>query len=353
MSAAQQQAGTLKVALFDDMGGSSSKKGVPNCRGAADLEVCLKGGKRWLEIKEFRCHRVSGSDIRNGILERGKFDVIIHPGGEGVAQGKALGKAGLAAVRKFVRDGGGYVGICAGANLASADENYLPHTLGIIQSRTQDSTPEYPAVKNLRGVGTADIELNDAGRQVFGTDRTIVRRVVYANGPLFAPTSSLPDFGSPGAADEIFPQQKYTVLARYVSEVAATRFGRETSTKMTGKVAAMWSTFGSGRVLCISPHPEKPQGPHYMIRNAVRWVTDSPLHPWMLANPSQPVSAAASDSGSSEEIREEIITFADNARPASPTFKRLRVPTPQPRLLIRKRSVFSRLAALPPATAAR
>ncbi|MFM9148181.1 MAG: BPL-N domain-containing protein [Verrucomicrobiota bacterium] len=36
-------------------------------------------------------------------------------GGSGSAEAEGLGVAGREEVRKFVREGGGYVGICAGA----------------------------------------------------------------------------------------------------------------------------------------------------------------------------------------------------------------------------------------------
>ncbi|KAJ9453466.1 Biotin apo-protein ligase-related protein [Diplonema papillatum] len=265
----QQQ---VLVALYDDVGGSSAKKGVPNCRGAADLEDCLraraKAGR--LAGREFLVQRVTGKDIAGGVLKRQNFDVLIHPGGEGYAQGRRLGHEGMRLVKEFVSQGGGYVGICAGANLASADDNYAPYRIGLVASRTLDSTPQYPNVKNLRGVAMCDIELNDVGREVFRTDAIAVKKIVYANGPLFLKDDQC-------KTEDAF-RSRFEILARYSSEVAASDYGRFVRCKgnayrMTGKPAIIACPYGLGRVLCFSPHPEKPNGSQWMIRAAVRWVS--------------------------------------------------------------------------------
>jgi putative intracellular protease/amidase len=61
--------------------------------------------------------RISAEEIRAGELS--EFDVLIHPGGSGSKQGKALGESGREAVTQFVRDGGGYLGVCGGAYLTT------------------------------------------------------------------------------------------------------------------------------------------------------------------------------------------------------------------------------------------
>eukprot|EP01063_Lacrimia_lanifica_P011303 TRINITY_DN18112_c0_g1_i1.p1 TRINITY_DN18112_c0_g1~~TRINITY_DN18112_c0_g1_i1.p1 ORF type:complete len:358 (+),score=74.56 TRINITY_DN18112_c0_g1_i1:686-1759(+) len=92
--------------------------------------------------------------------------------------------------------------------------------------------------------------------------------VVYANGPLIMK-------GAPNHVDPL--RSGFKVLATYTSEVNVTEYGREVKGRgeywqMKGKPAAIAAPYGSGRVLCMSPHPEKPRGPNWMIRNAVRWV---------------------------------------------------------------------------------
>jgi hypothetical protein len=41
---------------------------------------------------------------------------------------------------------------------------------------------------------------------------------------------------------------------------------------MKGTTAIAAATFGDGRVLCFSPHPEKTPGLEYMIVRAISWA---------------------------------------------------------------------------------
>ena len=58
------------------------------------------------------------ADIREGALDQ--FDLVLFPGGSGSKQAEGLNKAGREDVKKFVRKGGGYIGICAGSYLATS-----------------------------------------------------------------------------------------------------------------------------------------------------------------------------------------------------------------------------------------
>lgn len=62
-------------------------------------------------------NELCGTDVRGGALDR--HDVLYVPGGSVFAQHAELGTAGRAAVVQWVASGGGYVGVCAGALLAS------------------------------------------------------------------------------------------------------------------------------------------------------------------------------------------------------------------------------------------
>ena len=94
----------VRVALYTDTGAAGDIDGL-----AALLAAT--GG--------MTVERTDAATIRAGGL--GGFDLVIHPGGSGSRQGKALGEDGRRAVREFVRDGGGMMGICAGAYLAAGD----------------------------------------------------------------------------------------------------------------------------------------------------------------------------------------------------------------------------------------
>jgi hypothetical protein len=114
-----------------------------------------------------------------------RFDVLIFPGGRGHRQAAALGDEGRRAVQDFVRAGGGFVGICAGGFLATAQYDW---SLGLVNTRTLHGDREIPGIgkKSMadRGPGAVKIELTGAGRAVFG-DIQQPFDVSFSGGPIY------------------------------------------------------------------------------------------------------------------------------------------------------------------------
>src|SRR4051812_34460745 len=106
----QPAAKPIRVAIYEDAGASPNKL-VPLLEKQPAIQVT----------------RVTAEQIRSGALDQ--VDVLIHPGGSGGKQGNNLAEAGRERVRAFVRRGGGYVGICAGAYLATCDYTWSLHIL--------------------------------------------------------------------------------------------------------------------------------------------------------------------------------------------------------------------------------
>ncbi|MDR1480535.1 MAG: glycosyltransferase family 39 protein [Planctomycetaceae bacterium] len=77
----------------------------------------------------FSWQPINAQQIINGELKF--YDVIIFPGGKGTKQWETLGKEGRKKVDEFVRNGSGYLGICAGAFLATTRD----HGLSLINAR--------------------------------------------------------------------------------------------------------------------------------------------------------------------------------------------------------------------------
>lgn len=221
----------IRVALFDDNG--SFGRGVPTV--FAQLE----------KAQEFAVQKLNGPQIGDGTLSHEAFDVVIFTGGSGSRQSKAIGEAGLVAVRRFVEHGGGYIGICAGAYLACDGFSWGAK---ILDAKTVSS-------KWKRGVGDVQIEFTDKGREILGfpSGRLTIR---YANGPIYtsANSVSIPDFEP---------------LAFFRTEFAGN--GSPVGA-MVNAPAVVAGTFGRGRVLCSSPHPEQTAGMEAFIARAVRWT---------------------------------------------------------------------------------
>lgn len=191
-----------------------------------------------------RVHERTAEQIRQGQLAG--MEIVLHPGGSGGGQGRALGDAGREAVRKFVADGGGYIGICAGAYLATSHYDWSLH---ILDAHVIDR--EHWA----RGTGTVDIALSDSAKQFFATAKETAA-VRYANGPLLGPGNNekLADFES---------------LAIYRGEIA--KNGAPTGV-MPGTTAIAKGDYEKGKVVCFSCHPESSDGQQFMLHEAIEWV---------------------------------------------------------------------------------
>jgi len=220
----------IRVAIYSDAGASK--------RGPDDVTACLaKAAGR------FAVTRVTAEQIRSGALS--KADVLVQGGGSGSGQANALGPEGREKIRAFVEQGGGYVGICAGAYLATTDYTW---SLGILNAKVLDRKHWN------RGSGQVSLAITDAGRQRLGLSDDVVQ-CLYYQGPLLAPgEKDLPAFRS---------------LATYASEIA--KNGAPEGV-MKGTTAAAEATFGKGRVIAISPHPERSNGLDGVIRRSIAWT---------------------------------------------------------------------------------
>lgn len=226
----KKSAAPIRVAIYDDAGGGG--------KGPANLERCLtpKAG--------FTTQRVTAGDIRAGVLK--DFDVVVMPGGSGSKQAAALEEKGREEIRRFVDSGRGYLGICAGAYLASADYTWSLH---LLDAKVLDRKHWN------RGNGDVQLLFTGCGREFHGasTEQVTVR---YAQGPLLAPAgkAEIPD---------------YEELAKFETEVV--KNGASPGV-MKGTTAAARGTFGQGRVFCYSPHPESYGNLDHYIQAAVRWT---------------------------------------------------------------------------------
>jgi len=221
----------IRVAVYNDVGvGRSIKELMSVLEKADELDV----------------QKITAEDIRGGALD--EYDVVIHPGGSGSKQGKQLDAEGREAVRSFVRKGGGFIGVCAGAYLASAD---YPWSLHILDAKVLDRKHW------ARGTGTVRIGLSDEGRRILRDDSQNVS-IYYGQGPLLAPAAdpSIPDF---------------VPLGTYETEIAK---NGAPSGVMVGTTAIAAGQFGRGRVLCFSPHPEKTDGLGSFVHRAVEYVAE-------------------------------------------------------------------------------
>ncbi len=241
---------TIQVGLFDGPGtGSSGKTNIPRIVDQAN---------------NIDIHFLGVEDIHPDVLSQ--FDLLIFPGGSGSKQANALGDERREFVRHFVKDRGGYVGVCAGAYLCSAHYSW---SLNLVDSHVFTGSREIEGIGRkqmwYRGETTRiEIELSEAGQQIF-VDVPPKFDVNYHNGPIISPKQS----------SEI---EDYTPLAWFRSEQV--RYPPQQGT-MINTPAIVSGRFGEGRIISISPHPEADQKLESIIVDSIRWVA---LHPSNVAD---------------------------------------------------------------------
>lgn len=224
----------VRIAIYDGPGSGDS--GIDNVEARAR------------QLAGAQITRLSPAEVGTTDLIR-RFDVVVFSGGSGSKQGNAIGEAGRANVRDFVRNGGGYLGVCAGAYLACSNFEW---SLGILDARTVST-------KWRRGRGFLDLQLDPAGREIFGPVSGAFK-VRYNNGPVIKPMGrdDIPD---------------YAPVATYLTELAEN--GTPAGIQI-GSPAQAIGTYGKGRVFISSPHPENTPGLENMIPRALLWAAGGP-----------------------------------------------------------------------------
>ncbi len=208
---------------------------------------------------------VSPGAVKNGALD--DLDIFIIGGGSGSKFNTLLGADGCAKVEDFVRAGGGVLASCAGGYSFVRGHNEALSLLEIANARCVDTENGRWA----RGKGVVEIATDDAA--------TPSLKIFYANGPIWQITDA-PGFGVTKA------------LATYVTEV---KKEGDPGGVMAGTPAILGGTFGRGRYVLFSAHPEFQEklGNFPLIVEAARWVVRGPLKPgetvdWKSVFPASP-----------------------------------------------------------------
>jgi glutamine amidotransferase-like uncharacterized protein len=142
--------------------------------------------------------------------------VWVQPGGHSWNAAHALGAKKMERLRRFVSEGGGYVGFCAGAFLASAG-----------WTGTRNNDPLVPMLGLIPLL--TDVYDNPQAASILAIDWLGTTHYFYwEGGPYFIEPAT--------------PLNNIEVVGRYAN----------------GQLAALRTTFGQGRVFVTGFHPEAP-----------------------------------------------------------------------------------------------
>ncbi len=176
---------------------------------------------------------------------------MIQPGGGCTKQYKALGEKGAEALKRFVRDGGKYYGVCAGAFMAMQQSRKDYPRLGLIPFKGDD--PEH-----YRGDAPIKVEFTEDGMEALGaTNKT--RTVIYFGGPAAVPGEPVDD------AD-------VKVFGKYAGRTINTK-QPEPVEEMLGKGAFLGGRVGKGKLFVSCPHPEKEECTFDIVRGGMKYLT--------------------------------------------------------------------------------
>jgi glutamine amidotransferase-like uncharacterized protein len=186
------------------------------------------------------------------------YDVLAMPGGSGGYYYLNSSNISGSAIKSFVSNGGGYLGICAGAYSAAYYTQDYYYGWGLAPNITC-THPNHE--------GDLTVQITSTGEQIMGTSGIVT--LAHYNGPaMYASGNAL-------------------IFATYADNII----------KSNGMAAIVGDFYGQGRVVLSGPHPElDPQVP-IIIANLVAWAANysgTPVDPSTLASISQISSAAAS-----------------------------------------------------------
>ena len=211
VAAADARLPEIKVALYLDAG----------CKGGGVIHLA----QLLRSSPDVMCDFLDAADVQAGKL--GGYDMLVMPGGSGYDRYSQLREEGFEKIRKYIREGGSYYGICAGIAMALND----PKRLRLIPY-TREKNP-------LRGGFSAAVKFNARAEALFGIPAG-TRYFRYHDGPI------------PAKGDPV-PDSEYEVLATFESHVM--QKGKSV-TPMYGMPAVIYGRYGKGKVLVSVMHPE-------------------------------------------------------------------------------------------------
>lgn len=201
---------------------------IYNDEGTSDLGVyCIK---KYLEDIGQAYETVDAEDIKNGALST--CSVLIMPGGRDLPYKEKLGTVGNEKIREFVKNGGTYVGICAGAYYACSHFNFKGDKLDSNGNKTPYIIDEDRELKLFKG---------------------------GAKGSLTEFTNDIPFDGTSASAsiiEIILGDEKFYTLYWGGPEFIGAKPNQILATYSNGKVAAVQDSCGKGRYILMGFHPE-------------------------------------------------------------------------------------------------
>ena len=167
---------------------------------------------------------LTGKDLREGKLNG--LDLFVMPGGSSEKQMVSMGPKGVKALQDFVRNGGSYVGVCAGFHIT------------LNRPERAELVPYTYLRKSVGNRADVQINLSKEGAELLDV-RPGKRLVRYSRGPI--------------AKENHWNKGDCKTYASYTSSVGP--LGRP-GTNFFGTPALIAGNYGKGKLIATSFHPE-------------------------------------------------------------------------------------------------
>lgn len=199
---------------------------------------------RWTQLvdqaPELEATYVDGAAIRAGALA--KADLLVMPGGKSNLEANELGDEGQLAVRRFIEEGGSYVGTCAGAFLL------MSRTGATRRERPLAIVPYAHRAGGWGGEAMLRVNYTKEAEALCGA-KPGYRMERFNGGPVM-----VPDDPVEGADFKVMATFNANLHSYATTNKYATADGRLPT--MGGGASAVAGTFGKGRVWLFAGHPE-------------------------------------------------------------------------------------------------
>ncbi|BAW32300.1 conserved hypothetical protein [Methanothermobacter sp. MT-2] len=222
-----------KVSIASDPDGSTKVVKVLIYSGYDASTNCVNGIKYCLDaikLNSVTFTYATSTFINSNILA--SYDVLVMPGGTSGLSYLRNPNISASAIKSFVSNGGGYLGVCAGAYAAAVAVDGYYTSWGLADVRC----------KAVYYEGELAVSITSAGENILGLSGT--QTISHYNGAAMYATGTV------------------TTLATYA----------DNKTGYKGYIAAVADTYGSGRVILCGPHPElSPRIPE-MVVQMIAWL---------------------------------------------------------------------------------
>jgi len=238
----------IKIALYDSISPSVNL-----------LERCFHYA--WYDnatIYEMKVERIDFKNVMNGNLEN--YDVLFI-GASGRQYFHGLLPRWREEIKKFIRDGGGYVGTCGGANIMSMGYEHPHHILDFIINIASldivdayindDQEEEWQYLWKEGGRSNIPVKTEIFGGEMFGGLKE--RYITYGGGPgMYGMEETKPLAIYAEEPSDIAPLHYW--IYKHGSWVPY----KNITTDIKGYISAAEREYGKGRVVVFGNHPEIP-----------------------------------------------------------------------------------------------